>query len=73
MPASSEFSECTFSVAGLMVSNLRTTLDPDSVEQIIFVIKNLKSETIAALAAACEYLGENPESEMDIKSENYCG
>ena len=72
-------------MAGLTVSNLRTALDPDSVDQIIFVNKNLKSEirkqvesfrslaqneTAGALAAAGENLGGNLDSEMEIKSEN---
>ena len=78
VPATSIPTERTFSVAGLTVSNLRTTLDPDTVDQIIFVNKNLKSEirkevesfkslaqneTVAALAAAGGNLGENLETE----------
>ena len=85
VPATSIPSERTFSVAGLTVSNLRTALDPDSVDQIIFVNKNLKSEirkqvesfrslaqneTAGALAAAGENLGGNLDSEMEIKNEN---
>ena len=44
VPATSIPAERTFSVAGLAVSNLRTNLDPDSVDQIIFLNKNLKSD-----------------------------
>ena len=42
VPATSIPSERTFSVAGLTVSNLEANLDPDSVDQIIFLNKNLK-------------------------------
>ena len=88
VPATSIPAKRTFSVAGLTVSNLRTMLHPDTVDQIIFVNKNLKpeirkqvesfkslaqNETVAAVAAAGGNLGENLETEMEIKSKNLSG
>ena len=43
VPATSVPSERTFSVAGQTVSKLRASLDSDSVDQIIFLNKNMKN------------------------------
>ena len=51
MPATEVPSERVFSVAGLTVTKLRATLDPDNVDKIIFLHKNYKISEVGNVAA----------------------
>ena len=44
IPGTSVLSERAFSVAGMTLTKLRSTLDPDTLDEIIFLNKNLKHD-----------------------------
>ena len=63
IPATSISSERTFSVAGLTVNSLRSSLDPDTVDKIVFVNKNLKPSIKAFIESNFQISGPNDKTE----------
>ena len=69
IPATSISSERTFSVAGLTVNSLRSSLDPDTVDQIVFVNKNLKPSIKAFIESNFQISGPNDKTEPTTENE----
>ena len=69
IPATSISSECTFSAAGLTVNKLRSSLDLETVDHIVFVNKNLKSGVKKLIASNFSTQGNEMEKPVAI---NFC-
>ena len=69
IPAMSISPERTFSVAGLTVNSLRSSLDPDIVDQIVFVNKNLKPFIKAFIESNFPISSPNDKTEPTTENE----